>query len=96
MVEAAEDADVGGSAGADRVVGCRWVSNNAVADKVGVNQATVVKWRKRYLAAGVGGLIDEPRPGAPRTITDGPSKRSWSAPWKTRRPTPRTGRRVTG
>ena len=46
------------------------LSNNAVADKVGVNQATVVKWRKRYLAAGVDGLIDEPRPGAPRTITD--------------------------
>jgi len=46
------------------------LNNNVVADKVGVNQATVVKWRKRYVERGVGGLIDEPRPGAPRTITD--------------------------
>jgi transposase len=46
------------------------LNNNVVADKVGVNQATVVKWRKRYVERGVDGLIDEPRPGAPRTITD--------------------------
>ena len=46
------------------------LTNNAVAERVGVNQATVVKWRKRYLAGGVDGLIDEPRPGAPRKITD--------------------------
>ena len=46
------------------------LNNNEVADKVGVNQATVVKWRKRYVERGVDGLIDEPRPGAPRTITD--------------------------
>ena len=46
------------------------LSNNAVADKVDVHQATVVKWRKRFLERGVDGLIDEPRPGAPRTISD--------------------------
>ena len=46
------------------------LNNNVVADKVGVNQATVGKWRKRYLERGVDGLIDEPRPGAPRTISD--------------------------
>ena len=46
------------------------LNNNVVADKVGVNQATVGKWRKRYLERGVDGLIDEPRPGAPRQITD--------------------------
>ena len=46
------------------------LNNNVVADKVGVNQATVVKWRKRYVERGVDGLIDEPRPGAPRRITD--------------------------
>ncbi len=27
--------------------------NNVVADKVGVNQATVVKWRKRFVERGV-------------------------------------------
>jgi transposase len=46
------------------------LNNNTVAERVGVNQATVVKWRKRYLQHGVDGLIDEPRPGAPRKITD--------------------------
>ena len=46
------------------------LANNAVAERVGVNQATVVKWRKRFLERGVDGLIDEPRPGAPRKISD--------------------------
>lgn len=46
------------------------LSNNEVADKVGCNQATVVKWRKRFLERGLGGLPDDPRPGAPRSITD--------------------------
>jgi transposase len=46
------------------------LSNVAVADKVGVNQATVVKRRKRFLERGLDGLLDEPRPGAPRTISD--------------------------
>ena len=44
------------------------LSNNEVADKVGVNQATVVKWRKRFLERGLDGLPDEPRPG--RTALD--------------------------
>lgn len=46
------------------------LSNVAVADKVDVNQATVVKWRKRFLERRLDGLIDEPRPGAPRSIGD--------------------------
>jgi transposase len=46
------------------------MSNVAVAERVGVNQATVVKWRKRFLAGRLDGLVDEPRPGAPRSISD--------------------------
>ena len=46
------------------------LSNVEVADKVGCNQATVVKWRKRFIERGLDGLPDDPRPGAPRSIGD--------------------------
>ena len=46
------------------------MSNKDVAAKVGVNPATVLKWRKRFLESRLDGLIDEPRPGAPRKIGD--------------------------
>jgi len=46
------------------------LSNKDVAEKVGVNPATVLKWRKRFLESRLDGLIDEPRPGAPRLIGD--------------------------
>lgn len=46
------------------------MSNKDVAAKVGVNPATVLKWRKRFLERRLDGLIDEPRPGAPRSIGD--------------------------
>lgn len=45
-------------------------SNLAVAERVGVSPQTVGKWRRRFIEAGVGGLLDEPRPGAPRTVSD--------------------------
>ena len=47
-----------------------WPSNLAVAARLGVDRKTVSKWRARFLAGGLGGLSDEPRPGVPRTITD--------------------------
>jgi transposase len=46
------------------------MSNTAVAGRVGVTPQTVGKWRRRFLESGVAGLLDEPRPGAPRTISD--------------------------
>jgi transposase len=45
-------------------------SNLEVADTVGVSRLTVGKWRRRFLERGLDGLLDEPRPGAPRKITD--------------------------
>lgn len=46
------------------------LSNLAVAERVGVTPQTVGKWRRRFVEHGVAGLLDEPRPGAPRTVTD--------------------------
>jgi transposase len=41
-----------------------------VARELRLTNATVGKWRSRYVAEGVAGLLDEPRSGAPRRITD--------------------------
>jgi transposase len=41
-----------------------------VAAALGVTNGTVGKWRARYIARGLGGLLDEPRCGAPRQISD--------------------------
>ena len=45
-------------------------TNLRVAEQLGVNKVTVGKWRARFLEQRLAGLTDEPRPGAPRTITD--------------------------
>jgi len=45
-------------------------SNLAVAAALGIDRKTVTKWRNRFLSYGLDGLHDQPRPGAPRTITD--------------------------
>ena len=45
-------------------------SHAKIARELGVHRATVGIWRKRFTERGLDGLLDEPRPGAPRTITD--------------------------
>src|SRR5215510_8511417 len=46
------------------------MSNSEVARKLHITGATVGKWRERFRKSGMDGLLDEPRVGAPRKITD--------------------------
>src|SRR5689334_5043291 len=46
------------------------LSNGEIAQRLGVSRPTVTKWRNRFAALRLEGLLDEPRPGRPRTITD--------------------------
>ena len=45
-------------------------TNRAVAHQLRVTGQTVGKWRSRFIKRGLDGLLDEPRPGAPRQIGD--------------------------
>ncbi|MGH3518092.1 MAG: IS630 family transposase, partial [Haloechinothrix sp.] len=45
-------------------------TNTQVAERLGVSRPMVGKWRSRFVERRLNGLVDEPRPGAPRTITD--------------------------
>jgi transposase len=45
-------------------------SNSELARRLGVTNATVGKWRARFVSKGLEGLLDEPRSGAPRSISD--------------------------
>ena len=44
--------------------------NGVIAEELGVSRNTVTKWRNRFAVGRLEGLLDEPRPGRPRTIAD--------------------------
>lgn len=44
--------------------------NNAIAARLQLTNATVGKWRSRFIERRIAGLYDDIRPGAPRTIDD--------------------------
>jgi transposase len=46
------------------------LTNVAIAERLGITRLTVATWRKRFAEARFEGLLDEPRPGAPRKIGD--------------------------
>src|ERR1019366_9500094 len=53
------------------VLGCAsGQTNSQVAATLHVTKQTVGKWRARFLQKRLDGLLDEPRPGAPRRVGD--------------------------
>jgi transposase len=60
------------------------LDNKAVAAKLGVCSATVGTWRRRFVERRLEGLADEPRPGAPRKLTDADVERVVTATLESR------------
>ena len=49
----------------------RWAGRTPRSrQRLGIDRGTVGKWRRRFVEHRLDGLHDEPRPGAPRTVTD--------------------------
>ena len=61
------------------------VTNGEVAQRCRTTPQTVGKWRSRFVARRLDGLLDEPRPGTPRTLGDARVERL-IATWTTRLP----------
>src|SRR2546425_6882953 len=49
-------------------------NNQEVAQRLGCHLATVRKWRSRFVAKRLDGLVDEDRPGRPATTTTDPGE----------------------
>jgi len=45
-------------------------ANNSIAQRLKLTNATVGKWRTRFIGRRIAGLYDDVRPGKPRTIDD--------------------------
>jgi transposase len=77
------------------------LNNREVARRLQITPQTVGKWRGRFLEDRLEGLTDEPRPGAPRSLTDAQveevitrtleSKPDNATHWSTRSMAARTG-----
>ena len=60
------------------------VGTNEIGERVGVSKPTVIAWKHRYAAEGLGGLDDRPKSGRPERST------RWRSCW------PRWSRRRSG
>src|SRR5689334_13312361 len=47
-----------------------WSDNKTVTRELGICATVVGKWRRRFIAQRLEGLLYEPHPGTPRKITD--------------------------
>src|ERR1700730_12882929 len=46
------------------------LKNTEIAERLAIKRGTAATWRSRFAVERLDGLVDEPRPGRPRTITD--------------------------
>jgi transposase len=46
------------------------LSNSDIARELGIHRSVATRWRNRFAANRLDGLLDEPRPRRPRTISD--------------------------
>lgn len=46
------------------------LKNTEIGDRLGIKRGTAATWRNRFAEHRLDGLLDEPRPGRPRTVTD--------------------------
>ena len=46
------------------------IGTNEIVRRTGASKPTVILWKRRYAAEGIGGLGDRPKPGKPRTVDD--------------------------
>ena len=70
MGAAPDDGAGAGATRAHRPACAAGQSTPAIAAELRITRQTVGRWRGRFLAKRLDGLLDEPRPGAPRRITD--------------------------
>jgi transposase len=46
------------------------LKNTEIAERLGIKRGTAATWRARFAEHRLDGLLDEPRPGRPRTVSD--------------------------
>ena len=65
-----------------------------VAARLGTTRETVGKWRRWFIEKECDGLLDKPRPGAPRTVSDADVERVVTMTLGSMRRAPRSGVRA--